>query len=101
MVLMLTPWFPGNGLLGAGCEGVQMTPGKMPLLSFTFAFSFPIPFRFASQLIKMFSWAMPEDIREAHLDEIIVAVEDSISTDEPIEVYVDEEDGNHVEIFIC
>ena len=37
---------------------------------------------------------------EAHLDEIIVAVEDSISTDEPIEVYVDEEDGNHVEVFI-
>jgi hypothetical protein len=64
------------------------------------AFSFPIPFRFASQRIRMFSWALPEDIREAHLDEIIVAVEDSISTDEPIEVYVDEEDGNHVEVFI-
>ncbi len=51
-------------------------------------------------MIRMFSWALPEDIREAHLDEIIVAVEDSISTDEPIEVYVDEEDGNHVEVFI-
>ncbi len=64
------------------------------------AFSFPIPFRFASKVVTMFSWAMPEDIRDAHLDEIIQAVEDSISTDEPIEVFVDEENGNHVEIFI-
>ena len=64
------------------------------------AFSFPIPFRFASRVFQMFSWALPEDIREAHLDEIIVAVEDSISTDEPIEVYVDEENGDHVEVFI-
>jgi hypothetical protein len=64
------------------------------------AFSFPIPFRFASRVVSMFSWAMPEDIREAHLDEIIVAVENSISTEQPIEVYVDEENGDHVEIFI-
>jgi hypothetical protein len=27
-------------------------------------------------------------------------VDNSISSDQPIEVFVDEEDGNHVEIFI-
>jgi len=65
-----------------------------------FAFSFPIPFQFASRVVQMFSWALPEDIRDAHLDEIITVVDQSISTDQPIEVFVDEENGEHVEIYI-
>jgi hypothetical protein len=64
------------------------------------AFSIPIPFQFASRVVQMFSWALPEDIRAAHLDEIIQVVDSSISSDQPIEVFVDEEDGDHVEIFI-
>lgn len=64
------------------------------------AFSFPIPFRAASQIVRNFSWAMPEEIREAHLDEVIQAVDDSITADQPIEVFVDDQDGEHVEIYI-
>lgn len=62
--------------------------------------NFPLPLRFAGWVMDTFSWAMPENLRDKGVADAIRAFESSVSHDEPFHVLVDEEDGDHVEIFI-
>lgn len=78
---------------------VKQRPGQRPQ---NIAISFPIPLRFASWTMRIFGGFMPntpgaspEDILTA-LD----ALEDSATPETPIYIKVDDEDGEHVEIYI-
>lgn len=78
---------------------VKQRPGQRPQ---NIAISFPIPLRFASWAMRIFGGFMPntpgaspEDILTA-LD----ALEDSATPETPFYIKVDDEDGEHVEIYI-
>lgn len=76
---------------------VTQKPGKH---SGVVNLSFPLPLRLAGWAINNFSWAMPEKFRDKSITEAFTAFESSVSHGEPFHVLVDEEDGDHVEIFI-
>jgi hypothetical protein len=76
---------------------VTQKPGKRPGV---INLSFPLPLRFARWAMNNFSWAMPEKLRDKSVGEAIKGFEDSISHDESFHVLVDEDDGDHVEIYI-
>jgi hypothetical protein len=78
---------------------VKQKPGERPR---TIAFSFPLPLRLASWLMRVFGRLLPnmghttpEDIFMA-----LNAVDETVSVENPIYINVDDEDGEKVEIFI-
>lgn len=62
--------------------------------------SLPLPLRLGSWAVRQFSWAMPSDIQDGHIDEIINALDQSVSSDQPVHIVVDGDDDEHVEVFI-
>lgn len=64
------------------------------------AISLPLPLRLGSWVVRQFSWAMPPEIQDGHIDEIINALDESVTSDQPVHILVDDEDGDHVEVFI-
>jgi hypothetical protein len=45
---------------------------------------------------------MPENIRDRHVDEILIELDKSMKRGEPFQVLVDDEkDGDHVEVLIA
>lgn len=76
---------------------IKQSEGKKPGV---INLSFPLPLRFAKSMIDNFSWAMPEKFRDKNLGEAIQGFEESVSKDQPFHVIVDEDDGDHIEVFI-
>jgi hypothetical protein len=61
----------------------------------------PLPLGFVGWIFKNFGRYMPEEIRDKHVDEMLVELEKSIKNGEPFQVQVDDEkDGDHVEVLI-
>lgn len=62
----------------------------------------PLPLGFAGWIFKNFGRYMPEEVRDRHIDEMLVELESSIKSGEPFQVQVDDEkDGDHVEVLIA
>lgn len=76
---------------------IQQKPGEHPQ---RIALSFPLPIRLAAWFLKRFGNRI-EGLENTSLDEVILAVGDNTSPENPVYVQVDEgEDGEKVEIFI-
>jgi hypothetical protein len=78
---------------------VKQRPGERPA---NIAISFPLPLRLARWLMRIFGHWIPktggasaEDIISA-----LEAVDDTVSFENPVYIEVDDEDGEHVEIYI-
>lgn len=61
--------------------------------------SIPLPLKFAAWLIRHFGPFIP-NLRDKGLDEIIIALEQTVSPEAPFYVNVEGKDGEHVEVFI-
>jgi uncharacterized membrane protein len=78
---------------------VKQRPGARPQ---TIAISLPIPLRFTRWAMRIFGGFIP-DMHGASVNDIMMALdalEDSATPDNPVFIEVDEEDGEHVEIYI-
>jgi hypothetical protein len=75
---------------------IKQKPGEKPG---TIVISMPLPLKLAAWLIRRFGPFIPE-LREKGLDEILLALEQNVSPEAPFYVNVDNEDGEHVEVFI-
>jgi hypothetical protein len=75
---------------------VRQKPGEWPR---TIAFSFPLPLRISSWFMRTFRQYIPW-MEEASIDEILEALETSISPEDPLFIEVEEDDGERVQIFI-
>jgi hypothetical protein len=76
---------------------IQQKPGQKPE---RIAISFPIPLRFTAWILRNFGQYIP-NIDATGLDEIILAVKDSTSSEAPLFIDVDEgKNGERVQIFI-
>jgi hypothetical protein len=79
---------------------VQQKPGEKPE---RIAISFPIPIRPVAWFFRTFGDRIPKlknNTNGINLDEVIMAIGQSTSRDNPIYIQVDEDDGEKVEIFI-
>jgi hypothetical protein len=64
--------------------------------------SMPLPLNFAAWVFKNFGQYMPEEVRDKHVDEMLVEIEKSIQNDEVFQVNVDDDkNGDKVEVFIA
>jgi len=76
---------------------IQQKPGERPG---RIAFSFPIPIKLTAWFLRNFGSKIPQ-LEETSLDEVLLAVGETTSPDNPIYIQVDEgDDGEKVEIFI-
>jgi hypothetical protein len=76
---------------------VRQSPGEWPQ---NIAFSFPIPLRLTAWFLRLFGDFIP-GLRGTSVDELIVALGDSTSPENPLFIEVeDDEDGERVEVFI-
>jgi hypothetical protein len=102
-------WFPF--LLGVGAMAVawgsrkarwlhlrvQQKPGQRPE---RIAISFPIPLGLTAWFLRNFGGLIP-NLDATGIDELVLALRDSATTEEPLYIEVDEEDsGERVQIFI-
>lgn len=76
---------------------VKQAEGKKPAV---INLSFPLPLRFARWVMDNFKWAMPDNIKDKNIGEAIQGFEESVTKDQPFHVLVDEDDGDHIEVFI-
>ena len=75
---------------------IRQKPGEKPGL---IVISIPLPLRLAAWFIHSFGPFIP-NLRDKGLDEILIALEQTVSPEAPFYVNVDDEDGEHVEVFI-
>ena len=76
---------------------VQQPPGEWPQ---KIAVSFPIPLRMTAWFLRVFGGKIP-GLQDTSVDELIVALGDSTSPDNPLYVEVeDDEDGERVQVYI-
>ena len=75
---------------------VHQPPGESPQ---RIALSFPLPVRPAAWILRTFGKLIPK-LREHSIDEVVLAVGEKTSPENPVYIKVDEEDGQHVEIYI-
>ncbi|HNT53395.1 MAG TPA: hypothetical protein PKG95_01710 [Anaerolineaceae bacterium] len=77
---------------------VRQGQGKRPEV---IRISLPLPLTAGAWFLRSFSGVLPADLRDKHLDEMVEGLGKSVSKDDPIHIYVDdEEDGDQVEIYI-
>jgi len=77
---------------------VRQGHGKRPEV---IRISLPLPLTAGAWFLRSFSGVLPADLRDKHLDEMVEGLGKSVSGDDPIHIYVDdEEDGDQVEIYI-
>jgi hypothetical protein len=76
---------------------VHQRPGEKPG---TIALSFPIPIHSAVWIMRRFNWAMPMDVRERGIDEMLEGLDGYVNQENPIHIQVDDKDGEHVEVYI-
>jgi len=75
---------------------ITQSPGEWP---HTIAFSLPLPLGLTAWLIRTFRPFIPH-MDDIALDEVLLALQDTTAQETPIYIQVDEEDGEHVEIYI-
>jgi hypothetical protein len=75
---------------------IRQKPGEKPG---TIVISMPLPLRLAAWFLRHFAQYIPE-VRGKGLDEMLAALEKSVSPDAPFYVNVNDEDGEHVEVYI-
>ena len=75
---------------------IQQSPGKKPE---RIAISLPLPIRLLAGLMRLFAPRMPEEMSKINPEEAVMILEKT-SPEAPLYVVVDEEDGEHVEIYI-
>lgn len=76
---------------------VRQKPGERPQ---TIAFSFPLPLRFAAWFVRNFGRYIPQ-LNRSGLDEMILALGRTTSSQMPLYIEVDEgDDGEQVQIYI-
>jgi hypothetical protein len=101
-------WFPfllGVGLMAISIGSrrsrwlhvrVEQKPGERPQ---RIAISMPIPIRLTSWLFTNFGHYIPQ-LQDKHVGEILAAVDQSTSPDNPLYVEVNEDDGEKVRVYI-
>ena len=62
--------------------------------------SFPLPISFGAWLLRTFGRWMPDDFKQQHFDEVLTMLDQALTKDAPFHVMVNEDDGDHVEVFI-
>jgi hypothetical protein len=76
---------------------VEQKPGERPQ---RIVFGFPLPLRLTAWFLRTFRSYIP-DLERTSADEILVALEETTSTDAPLVVNVDEgDDGEKVQVYI-
>ncbi len=76
---------------------IRRKPGEEPA---TFALSLPLPMRLTAWFLRTFGHHIPH-LQTTGLDEVLLALEQSTSSQEPFYVEVDEgEDGERIEVYI-
>jgi hypothetical protein len=75
---------------------VRQKPGEKPGM---IVISMPLPLRLAAWFLRVFGRYIPE-VSGKGIDEILLALEQSVSADSPFYVNVEDESGEHVEVFI-
>ncbi|HTX78054.1 MAG TPA: hypothetical protein VMC62_00220, partial [Longilinea sp.] len=76
---------------------IHQKPDSKPA---TIALSFPIPIHSAAWVLRRFNWAMPVEVRDRGIDEMLEGLDGYVNKENPIHVQVDDEDGEHVEVYI-
>ena len=76
---------------------IRQAPGEKPA---RIAISIPFPIGLASWILRTFPQLVPEKSRGVDLGEILSELNEGINKDQPLVIQVDDEDGEHVEIFI-
>ncbi len=61
---------------------------------------FPLPVRFMIKILPFFRNKLPANMQEMDLEMMLNSLDESISSDDPIVINVDDEDGSKVEIYI-
>ena len=75
---------------------VQQKPGEKPAHIFL---GFPLPLKLAAWFLGRFGNRIP-DLKKTNLDDAIKVMETGFKGDSPLIVHVDDEDGEHVQIYI-
>jgi hypothetical protein len=75
---------------------IRQHPGEWPQ---TIALSLPLPLGITAWFIRTFRPYIPH-MDDIALDEVLLALQDTTSKDSPFYIQVDDEDGEHVEIYI-
>jgi len=77
---------------------VRQQPGRRPSV---IAFSIPFPYRLIKWTTRNFGHYFPPQIRGVDLDELMDTIEESVTSDNPVYIWVnDESDQEQVEIWI-
>jgi hypothetical protein len=74
---------------------IDQGPGEKPR---KIAFSFPLPLNFTIWVLRHFGRFIPH-LAAHRIDELIIALNDAVSSDAPLYVDVDE-DGERVQVFL-
>jgi len=75
---------------------IRQKPGEKPGM---IVISLPLPLRLSAWFLRVFGRYIPE-VKGKGIDEILLALEQSVSADAPFYVNVEGDDGEHVEVFI-
>lgn len=76
---------------------IRQKPGEKPQ---RITFGLPLPLRPVAWFLRTFGDKIPE-LKNTHADEMIVAIEKTTSSNEPLMVDVhDEDDGEHVQVYL-
>lgn len=75
---------------------IKQPPGEWPQ---TIALSLPLPLGITAWFIRTFRPFIPH-MDDIALDEVLLALQDTTSKESPFYIQVDDEDGEHVEIYI-
>jgi len=76
---------------------VHQRPGEKPGMV---VLSFPIPIHSAAWILRRFDWALPLEVRKQGIDEMLEGLDGYVNKENPIHIQVDDEDGEHVEVYI-
>lgn len=63
-------------------------------------FAFPLPFRLAGKILKMFDSKLPEKFRALDIQEMLSSLDDQINHQDPVFINVDDDDGTKVKIYL-
>jgi hypothetical protein len=76
---------------------VRQKPGEKPQ---NINISLPIPFGLVNTIINLFPNAVPANLRAKDFGGMVKEMSHNLSAKEPLHIVVDDEDGEHVEIYI-
>jgi len=76
---------------------IRQRAGKKPAM---INISLPLPLRAIGWFMRTFSKHMPRDLQEKRVDEMMTTLDESLTKDTPFHVFVDDEDGEQVEVYI-